>query len=131
MTNEIDRNTGKAYTFFYSSATRREIEAEIPKARALAEVPGNLELELDEGINPERFEDSELREIAESAEVKGYNYSLHAILPNDTNTAAAVELGTIQGMLYSSPLQPSFHDDSGKVRMILTYKFGDEYLIEE
>ncbi len=78
---------GTAYGFFYCNAPKTEVEAYLPKSREDASTPNSLELALEEGINPEKFNyDPELKKLAYQAKNMGNNYAMIAILPHATIT---------------------------------------------
>ena len=116
MTKETTNDeVGKAYAFFYCSATKADIEKELPKARDAAQVPNNLELILTKGINPNDFEhDYQLKELAHS-----------------TNKDTAKQLGNVQNMLYSSSLQDELHKGDYKAIGAIVFRSGNEYSFVE
>ncbi len=133
MTKETTNDeVGKAYAFFYCSATKADIEKELPKARDAAQVPNNLELILTKGINPNDFEhDSQLKELAQKAREADNNYYLTAILPYSTNKDTAKQLGNVQNMLYSSSLQDELHKGDYKAIGAIVFRSGNEYSFVE
>lgn len=79
---------GKAYGFFYCRAPKREFEAELPRMRANARTPSELELSLIEGVENLRG-DSDLMSLARRARDDGCNYALEAMFPGETNRETA------------------------------------------
>ncbi len=118
---------GKAYGFFYSYASKEQIEALLPTARRVAKTPESLELTLIEGTNPDNIRDSKLMELAGLAKDQGNNYTMIGNLPNATNESTAKELGILQNTLYQSPLQRKFHKGDGKFYGGIVYKKGKRY----
>src|SRR3989344_5100841 len=94
---------GKAYGFFYCSASKQEIERELPRSREMAQTPSELELSLIEGMDNIRGNE-ELTTLAQEAKQNGINYMLETTYPNATNRSAADELANIFNMIYVSPL---------------------------
>ncbi len=102
--NSPRAEAGEAYGFFYCDKPKEEIEKLIPEIREMAQTPGELELTLTEGINPESFPDQSLRKIAEDARTAGINYSVKAVLPHTTNKRVADELADVLNQSYQSQL---------------------------
>jgi len=127
------QGTGRAYGFFYCSASKREIEEQLPLARKVT--PNELELTLIDSINPNDFNsDPELKELSESALKEfGNNYAITATLPNATNRQTASELGDfINALYFNTPLTEKFYKDGlKKVRGGIVYKEGDRYEFQE
>ena len=105
---------GDAYSFFYCNASKNEIEEELPRAKRLAKSPANLELILEEGIDPEMFDNSELKTIANENIKNGRNYTMIAVLPNATSERACGELKDVYNSLYASPIGSKFYKDGIK-----------------
>ena len=132
MTNKRDNTLGRAYSFFYCSAPREEIERNLPEARARASTPSDLELTLKQDFSPEDFKgDAQLVRLASEAKGEGNNYVMTATLPNATNGKTASELGDVQNALYQSSLQQSFHRPDGKYIGGIVYKEGRRYEFKE
>lgn len=120
MKNE---KTGKAYGFFYSSASEERIESEFSGARKVAKTPLEMKLELKQGINVSDFsKEPELMELAGEAIKSKNNYTLIATLPNHNNKKTARELGDFLNAVYCSPIQDSFHLFEPKLSGGITYK---------
>ena len=123
-----EQNMGRAYGFFYSSASQKELEAELPSVRDLARIPANMSLELKAGINPEDYShDSELKELSEMAIRQDNNYQITATLPDATNKRTAKELGDVMNTYYQSPLMNSFRKGEAKSIGGIVYKEADRY----
>ena len=88
--------TGQAYAFFYDEGSMPEIEANIPGIRNAFNTPAELEIILNEGVNPSEFNDDiELMEIASQALEEGMNYTIIARNSKADNRETARQLGEI------------------------------------
>jgi len=129
MEKEVQKY-GKAYAFFDCSASKAEIENELPKARHYAEVPSELELSLTEGTENlsadretrralEFAKDYSLNRLPEDIRKDAgpvtYRYALTAKLPNATNQAAANKLNNIMNLLYGKQLYPPGEEFFGEI----------------
>jgi len=94
---------GKAYGFFKCSASKGEIEAEMPSLRNDAQTPSQLETSLTEGLDSIRG-DSGLMSLVEQAKKLGINFVMEGNYPDATNQDTAGELGNILNMAYKSKL---------------------------
>ncbi|MEK6844083.1 MAG: hypothetical protein AABX83_01510 [Nanoarchaeota archaeon] len=125
-----EQKMGRAYGFFYSSASQKELEAELYPIRDATRTLANmgLELELKAGINPKDYShDSELKELSEMAVRQDNNYTITATLPDATNQRTAKELGDVMNAYYQSPLMNSFHKGEAKSIGGIVYKEADRY----
>jgi len=127
MVNQIQNQVGEAYAFFDCNASKKEIEAEIPFIREAVQTPGELELSLTEGINPESFKHPELRSIAKDAKDAGIKYSLRAKLRNGSNKQTADEVAGILNQAYQSPL----YQDKEEFRGGIFYQEHGRYVERE
>lgn len=80
---------GRAYGFFGCDASRRKIEAELPKIRRLVKTPSQLEFSLAESAGS--LGDERLDNIAQGAERDGSNYTLQAAYSDGSSEGAANE----------------------------------------
>lgn len=122
MENEV----GRAYLFFYSGASKQEIEEQFPFVRKAAGNPSEMELILNE-IDSAVFDDEDLKILSEFAKEERGNYVISARLENQTNLGVARELGIFQNCLYNSSLQDKFRTPEGKFSGDLVYKNDCEY----
>lgn len=110
------KNTGKAYAFFNCSASKEEIEAELPTIREYARTPEELDLSLVEGMNnlesrAKQRNDTKLLSLAQGAGRAGRRYCLEGTYPNSDNLSTATELKDVLNTAYASDLFPEgkFH----------------------
>lgn len=122
----MENKTGKAYGFFDCSATKEEIEGEIPFIRDAVKTPNQLELVLTEGMDT-LMGDSVLLSIAQDAKKAGIKYVMEATYSNATNKQTADELSAILNQAYQSPL----YQKGEKFRGEIVYQENGEYLFRE
>lgn len=103
MVNQT-KTHGEAYAFFNCRASKPKIEREIGDIRQVINTPNQLELSLTEGINPESFNDAELRGIAQDAKDAGIRYSMKARYRGASNKQTADEVSSVLNQAYQSPL---------------------------
>ena len=140
MTKEAQRYTGKAYAFFNCTASKEQIEAELPKIRAVTKTPSNLELRLTEGIckfigtrilGKERLTgkpiDNQLRDIALEAKIGGMRYVLEAKYEGATNKQTADEVASVMNQSYQSPL----YADKETFRGAIVYQEKGKYVFRD
>lgn len=128
-------NVGEAYALFDCSASKEDIETELPLIRKLVETPQRLELLLTEGINWDSKFGKELETFSEQSikggyerskmfsvenllqalSVQGCRYFVQARLPNATNHQTANEISSILNQAYQSPLYQKGEQFRGKV----------------
>jgi len=118
-------NPGKAYGFLYCSASKQEIEAELPSLRDHAQTPSQLELVLIESID--NLGDSKLNHLAQKAKEQGINYLLEATYPHANHKATANELADILNQAYQSSLYQAGEPFNGAV----VYELDGEYVFRE
>lgn len=131
-----DKSYGKAYAFFDCNASKKAIEAELPKARHYAEVPSDLELNLIEGTE-NLSRDAEAMKALEAAKKYSlsrlpksqregnsvtYQYALQAKLPNAANLSTANKMNRIMSLLYGHELYPKQEEFFGEI----VYKRGKQ-----
>lgn len=109
--------TGKAYAFFDCSASKNEIEAELPTVRRLAQTPNQLEISLTEEFDKLKGDWGlvSLNSIAKHAKKMGLRYLMEATYPNATNKATADELAIILNQAYQSPLSQNKEPFRGEI----------------
>lgn len=112
---------GEAYAFFDCSASKDDIEREMPKIRELTQTPNELELYLDgtDSLNG----DNELGDIAREARESGLKYVMKANYPTATNSQTANELVGILNNAY----RPLFREGE-EFRGSVFYKEKGEYV---
>lgn len=94
---------GKAYGFINCSASREQIEAELPTIRELVETPSSLEISITDDLRNVKG-DKKLTALAQEANRARLNYMFQAEYPNRNNEEAADELAAILNQAYQSPL---------------------------
>ena len=119
MEKRAENEVGTAYGFFYFGGSREEIEGALPRARAAASAPSEMELVLCDGVEPERLaryeelrglnDDPDLIPLADAARQDNLNYVIRARLPGASNLRTAKDLGDVENELYQSSLQTKFH----------------------
>jgi hypothetical protein len=114
---------GEAYAFFDCTASKEEIEKEIPTIRNLTQTPNELELYLTEGTNSLK-EDIKLRQIVGEAREAGIKYVMKANYPTGTNRQTADELAGILNQTYQSPL----FEEGEEFRGGIFYKKKGQYI---
>lgn len=95
MVDRRHETSGKAYGFFYSNASKQDVETQLPRIYDLVNTPPGLELYLMD-VSTSRLEDK-----------KGIcrkRYFLEATIPRYSNRNTAVELSAILNQAYQSPL---------------------------
>lgn len=114
--------TGEAYAFFNCSASKEELNSEIPAIREEAQIPGNLELTLTTTKELEKAENTdprlldyirnnqmystfsenrrELKAVAQPYRMTDLTYVLKARYANKTNDEAAMQLGDAMNQVY-------------------------------
>lgn len=124
--------TGKAYAFFDCRAPKKQIEAELPNIRELAQAPNKLELSLMEATENPRvspLSDPSLYRVVKQAKDAGMKYFLEATYEGATNKETADELASILNRAYQSPLyKPELKEP---FRGAVVYKENDEYVFRE
>ena len=121
------KKAGKAYGFFYCSASKEEIGADLPNIRHAAETPSQLEISLIEGVENLKG-DKGLMALARAAKESGDNYVIEATYPGETNEKTARELWDILSMAYTgSELYPKGEEFKGDV----VYKLLNKYVCIE
>lgn len=125
MKNKI----GKAYAFFDCSASRDQIDAELPTIRECVKTPRELELSLMRCTSPNNsiVKDSKLWALTRSAREVGMKYLLEANYPNQSNEQTANELVTVLNQMYQSQL----YKEGEKFRGEIVYKQRGEYIFRE
>lgn len=118
---------GKAYGIFDCSASKEQIEAELPTVRRLTKIPSKLELSLIEGVDSLRGVDSRLDPIIENAKKAGMRYILEATYPNAINRETADELSAVLNQAYQSPL----YQEGEKFRGAIVYEENREYVFRD
>jgi len=113
---------GRAYGFFYCSASKAEIQSELPNIRELVKTPSKLELSLTDGVDNLKG-DSKLMALAQKAKKGGINYVLEATYSNASNKQAADEVAGILNQAYQSPL----YKDKEQFRGGVVYKPNSKY----
>jgi|SRR3989344_810375 len=91
-------NVGKAYAFFDTGVSKREIEAKLPSIREYVRTPKELELlltELTKNTRASPFSEPELCSIIRDAREAGMRYVMEASYSDGTNLQAADELANI------------------------------------
>jgi len=122
MGTDLHGTAGQAYGFFYCSAPKATVEAELPKARLHSNAPSELELTLIEGMANVKG-DSRLLALATEAGKSGDNYLLRASLPGGTNVDAAKHLSAILNMLWGSDLYKSADEFSSDIAYLENGKY--------
>ena len=125
-----DENTGRAYSFFYSSASEDELKRGILNARHVSRTPEPMGLELAMQIDPMHyiFGDNELYHLSKQAIEEGTNRVIAANLPGATNKKTAEELRDVMTYLYSDgDLQDSFHKDGKPYFGAVVYRDDKSY----
>jgi len=117
---------GKAYGFFDCTASKKEIEAELPAIRELAQIPSQLELSLTEGMDNLKG-DSDLMSLAQEAKKEGIKYVLEATYSGATNKETADEVAAILNQAYQTPLYKEGESFKGEI----VYREGDQYIFRE
>lgn len=117
---------GKAYGFFNCSASKSEIEAELPTIRELVKTPSELELSLIEGVGNLKG-DKKLMNIVKEAEKSGIKYVMEATYSNATNIQTANELADILNQAYNTHLYKDGEKFSGKI----IYRGRGEYIFRD
>jgi hypothetical protein len=123
-------NKGKAYAFFDCSASKENIEKELPSIRECVQTPNALELflmETKENPNVSPLSDAELCAILDDAKEAGMTYFMEATYPNATNYQTAEELASILNQAYLSPLYKHGEQFRGEV----VYKEKGKYIFRE
>ena len=126
MINKKEGLVGRAYGFFQCSASKREIEAELPKLREAARTPSQLELTLIEGMDNVNV-DERLDGFAQEEKKDGINYMLQAKGSNLTNKGVANEVADVLNQTYQSNLykpKESFNGD-------IVYEENGRYVFRE
>lgn len=126
------KQVGEAYAFFNCRASKDEIEKEIVDIRRVIGTPNQLELSLSEGIKPGDFNQPELREIAQDANLSlfldaGISYSMSARYRNASNRQTADELAGVLNQAYQSHL----YQDKEKFRGRVFYEEDGHYVDRE
>jgi hypothetical protein len=106
--------TGKAYAFFDCSASKEQIEAELPKIRECVRTPSNLELSLAEGVDRLKG-DKRIMALAKEAKDSGMKYVLEAKYEGATNKQTADEVASVLNQAYQSPLYAYKEEFRGNV----------------
>ena len=119
-------SVGRAYALFYCSASKQEIEAELPVLRRCVRTPSQLELSLIEGMDDLKSAEK-LIALAQEAEQDGMNYVLQATYPGGTNESAADEAVTILNQASQSPLYQLENSFAGRV----VYEENGEYFFRD
>ena len=117
---------GKAYGFFYCTASKAEIEAELPTIRDCAQTPSQLELTLMEGVDKIKG-NGNLMALAQQAQDEGMRYVVEAKYQGATNQATANELADILNQTYQSPL----YQPGEPFRGAVVYEENGEYVFRE
>lgn len=114
---------GEAYAFFDCSASREEIQREIPKIRSAVNTPSELELYL---MNKQDVVSGnvELRQLFHEAREAGLKYVMKAQYPTATNSQTADELAAVLNQAYQSPL----FKEGEQFRGAIFYKEKDRYV---
>ena len=140
-------NVGEAYALFDCSASKEDIEAELPFIRSLVKTPQKLELLLTEGVtwdsklgkelqthSVQSIKEGRERSIMLSGETLlrvllhiGCRYFMQAKYPNATNEKTADELAVVLNQAYQSPLYQVGEPPKG----VIVYKEGDQYTFRE
>jgi hypothetical protein len=97
------KNIGKAYAIFDCSASKEEIEAQLPSIREDMKTPPTLTLCLTEGIENLECDDS-LKHVIKEKKLDGLRFVLEANDSRATNVKTAGELVAIQNEAYQLPL---------------------------
>lgn len=122
--NDKDAKVGRAYGFFAYDGKTEDIQAELPRARKLAQTPDELALKLIEGVDGvDTREDSELASVVERAKFRGMTHAFEATMPNAGNRKVSTELHLVLGNIYNSPLYPQGVQPCGGI----VYKRGNKY----
>ncbi|MEK6915197.1 MAG: hypothetical protein AABW89_01490 [Nanoarchaeota archaeon] len=117
---------GEAYAFFQCSASKQEIEREIPLIRKVVGTPSALELSLTEGMDGVSGNVG-LRSLAQEAKQSGINYMLKAVMPEKTNRETADEVASVINQAYQSPL----YGASGPFNGAIAYEQNGSYVFRE
>ncbi|MEW6035862.1 MAG: hypothetical protein AB1529_04575 [Candidatus Micrarchaeota archaeon] len=120
------RKPGKAHAFFFCSAPKAALEAELPRIRELARTPPLLELTLREDPT-ELLKDKALMPAVIMARQCGRNFFIEAELPGAGNKATADELAN----LLENARQPPLYPEGEQLRMEILYKVGSNYVFRE
>jgi len=105
---------GKAYAFFDCKASKQQIEEVLPRIRARAKTPSELEISLAEG--PENISgDNKLMAIAREAKQAGIRYAMEATYPGATNRQTAAEVSAVLNQAYQSPLYANKEHFRGEI----------------
>ena len=131
---------GKAYGFFDCSASKEEIEAELPIIREITQIPSELELSLIEGMENLKG-DSDLMAIAQDAKKKGIRYVLEATYSNPTKKERQYifpfamltnkETAKVVVDILNHAYQPPLYQKGEPFRGEVVYKEGDQYLFRK
>ena len=89
-----NQKIGEAYGFFYCTASKEAIEAELPAVRIDTRTPKELELSLAEGMDNLRrvSNNADLLSIVREAKEDGMRYVMKATYPGATNEKTSEEL---------------------------------------
>jgi len=117
---------GKAYGFFYCTASKEQIEVELPAIRDFAQTSSQLELTLTEGVHNLRGE-ANLLTLAREAQEEGMKYVLEAKYKGATNQATANEVADILNQVYQSTL----YQPGEALRGAVVYEQNGEYVFRE
>lgn len=118
---------GKAYGFFKCSASKREVEAELPSMRNAAETPSELETSLIEGLDNLRAEEG-LVPIVRKAKRFDMNFVIEGNYPGKSNEETASNLGDILNMASASKLYK--HKPEEDLCTAVVYQDGNGNYIE-
>jgi hypothetical protein len=117
--------TGKAYGLFDCSASKEEIERELPHIKDYTKTASDLCLmEMGELRDPDAVQIAEEINTGYGMKAIPTEYVLRATHPDTTNTGAAWELGDILNQAYQSPLFSEGEPFAGEV----VYKEGEVYI---
>ncbi len=119
-------NFGKAYGFFYCSATKEAIEAALPTVRIYIKTPNELELSLMEGMDNTRG-DKRLADLAQEAKQDGMRYVMEATYPGATNERTS---GELQALLINTS-NSLFCQTNEHMRGKIVYEEKGEYVFRE